>query len=243
VTAAEPVLELRAITAGYGRSTVLRDVDLVVPAGTVVALLGPNGAGKTTLLRTASGLLRPSSGTVRVGGLDVTRRSPHRRTRAGLCLIPEGRGVFPTLSVRENLMLEIPPWRRPARFDAALEAFPILATRLGQRAGTLSGGEQRMLSVARCYLAGPSVVLLDEISTGLAPRVVEQIFESLVGLTRGGVSLLLVEQYVQRALDWAETVYLLSRGRVVFSGRASELDEAAVVSGYLGTAPPPRKEE
>jgi branched-chain amino acid transport system ATP-binding protein len=230
----ERALELRGITAGYGRTTVVRDVSLTVRAGTVVALLGPNGAGKTTLLRAAAGLLRPTAGAVLVGGTDVTRSAPHERAWAGLCLIPEGRGIFPSLTVRENLTLSVPPWRNGASVDPALDAFPVLEERLGQTAGTLSGGEQRMLALARCYLAEPAVVLLDELSTGLAPRLVDQIFESLARLAGEGVSLLLVEQYVGRALDLADTVHLLSRGSVAFSGRAADLDEAAVLRGYLG---------
>jgi branched-chain amino acid transport system ATP-binding protein len=228
-------LALSGITAGYGRSTVLRDVSVDVPRGTVAALLGPNGAGKTTLLKVAAGLLRPSAGTVSVAGQDVSRLSPHRRARAGVCLIPEGRGVFPGLTVRENLVLQVPTWAASSRIDDALELFPVLADRLGEQAGRLSGGQQQMLALARCVLAEPSVVLLDEVSMGLAPIMVDQIFASLHRLAQRGVALLLVEQYVSRALAMADVVYLLNRGDVTYAGPPSGLDEQAVLSGYLGT--------
>ncbi|WP_086055438.1 ABC transporter ATP-binding protein [Frankia coriariae] len=267
VTERADALQLCSVTAGYGRSTVLREVTLTVPAGSVVALLGPNGAGKTTLLRAAAGLLRPSAGTVTVTGRDVTRSSPHQRARAGLCLVPEGRGIFPSLTVQENLQLQLPSWRGHggrgrgggirgsggrgrdsghgddsgrddsgrgnSGVDAALDAFPVLRDRLRQVAGTLSGGQQQMLALARCYLSDPAVVLLDEVSMGLAPRVIDQIFESLRGLAASGVSLLLVEQYVSRALEMADVVCLLGRGRVGFTGAPSELDEDELVRGYL----------
>jgi branched-chain amino acid transport system ATP-binding protein len=236
-TPAEPTaqaLELRGVTAGYGRTTVLRDVDVAVPAGSIVALLGPNGAGKTTLLRVAAGLLRQTSGSVVVCGEEVTRRHPHARGRAGLCLIPEGRGVFPNLSVRENLLLQVPPWEQDRSVVRALEAFPILRERLGQAAGSLSGGEQQMLALSRCFLAKPTVVLLDEVSMGLAPLIIDQIFEALRRLAGEGVALLLVEQYVDRALEMAEGVYLLNQGSIGFSGSPSELDKDEVMRRYIG---------
>jgi branched-chain amino acid transport system ATP-binding protein len=238
---AAPALQLSAITGGYGRSTVLHDVSMSVPAGAVAALLGPNGAGKTTLLRIAAGLLRARRGAVRAGGADLTHRRPHERARAGVCLIPQGRGVFPRLTVRENLRLQVPPWRRGAPVDPALEAFPVLAERLGQTAGSLSGGEQQMLALARCYLAKPSVVLIDELSMGLAPRLVDQLFAGLLQLAGDGIALVLVEQYVNRALQMADWVHLLERGHVAFSGRPSELEGHAVLRGYLGADPQGRK--
>jgi branched-chain amino acid transport system ATP-binding protein len=228
------LLELRGVTAGYGRTTVLREIDITVAAGSVVALLGPNGAGKTTLLRVASGLMWPTEGEVRLLGEDVTRRRAHQRARGGLCLVPEGRGIFPNLSVRENLILQIPPWQRKAGYDAALEAFPILKERLSQTAGSLSGGQQQMLALSRCFLADPKVVLLDEVSMGLAPRVIDEIFDALVKLVMSGVAMLLVEQYVSRALHLADHVYLLGRGHVDFSGTPSQLDEAELMRLYIG---------
>jgi branched-chain amino acid transport system ATP-binding protein len=232
--AVPPVLELARVTAGYGRTTVLREVTISVPAGAVVALLGPNGAGKTTLLRVAAGLLRPSSGDVSLSGERVTARRPFERARRGLCLVPEGRGIFPSLTVRENLLLQIPPWDRSTTIDAALEAFPILEQRLRQTAGSLSGGQQQILAVSRCFVAKPNVVLLDEVSMGLAPRIIDEIFEALLKLKSQGMSLLLVEQYVGHALQVSDHVYVLGRGQVDFSGAPSQLDEAELMRRYIG---------
>ena len=227
-------LELRSISAGYGRTIVVRDVDLEVPRGSVVALLGPNGAGKTTLLRVASGLIRPKSGDVLANGMAVTGFAPHARTSKGICLIPEGRGVFRGLSVRENLQLSVPSGRTNGRVEAALDVFPVLRQRLGQPAGTLSGGQQQMVALARAFLAKPEVVLLDEVSMGLAPIVVDEIFQALGVLRDAGISLLLVEQYVTRALELADHAYLMNRGTISFSGPPSDLDADEVMRRYLG---------
>jgi len=229
-------VEASNITAGYGRSTVLSDVSLAVPPSTVVALLGANGAGKTTLLRVLAGLLRPRAGTVHVQGKDVTQAKPHQRAQAGLCLIPEGRGIFRSLTVRENLDLHIPPWAKSTDITPALDAFPVLRERLGQLAGTMSGGQQQMLALARAYLSNPSVVLLDEVSMGLAPLVVDELFESLSALAASGCALLIVEQYVTRAIAMADTAYLLSKGTVVYGGPAAGLDDDIMAQAYLGGA-------
>ncbi|HVU72962.1 MAG TPA: ABC transporter ATP-binding protein [Mycobacteriales bacterium] len=232
--ASTPVLELRGVTAGYGRATVLRDVSFSVAPGSVTALLGPNGSGKTTTLRTVSGIVKPSAGSVLLGGADVTRKAPHRRAEKGLCLIPEGRGIFRSLTVRDNLRMQVPPWRRGAAVDAAITAFPVLGQRLDQVAGSLSGGQQQMLALGRAYLADPTVVLLDEVSMGLAPRVVDEIFGSLRALAATGVALVVVEQYVTRALELADQVVLLDRGTVGFCGSPATLDEAELMKSYLG---------
>jgi branched-chain amino acid transport system ATP-binding protein len=229
-----PILELRGVTAAYGDTIVLREVDLAVAPGTIAALLGPNGAGKTTLMRVVAGMLRPRVGALLLAGEDITRETPSRRARRGVCLIPEGRGVFPSLTVRENLRLQVPPWGSGNGIEPAVEAFPALGDRLRQRAGSMSGGQQQMLALARCYLSGAKVVLLDEVSMGLAPRVVDEIFESLQVLASRGVTLLLVEQYVNRALALAHSVHLISRGRLTFSGPPDKLDEGDVLAGYLG---------
>jgi branched-chain amino acid transport system ATP-binding protein len=234
---AQPVLQLANITAGYGRSTVLRDVSVEIPSGSIVALLGPNGAGKTTLLRTAAGLLRPAAGTVRLNGAEVTKAPPHHRARGGLCLIPEGRGIFRNLTVRENLRMQVPRGAKGAAaggLDRVLVTFPVLRERLGQTAGTMSGGEQQLLALARCYLTSPRVVLLDEVSMGLAPKMVDEIFAAIVSLAAGGAALVLVEQYVNRALELASTAVLLDRGTIAYNGQTRDLDEAAVLRGYLG---------
>ncbi|HVW34414.1 MAG TPA: ABC transporter ATP-binding protein [Acidimicrobiia bacterium] len=228
------MLTLEGITAGYGPATVLRDVDLTVPASSVVALLGPNGAGKTTLLRVTSGLLAPWAGRVLLEGTEVTGLSPDGLARRGVCHVPEGRGVFPPLSVRENLALFSPPGGEQAGLDRALEAFPDLAGRLDQTAGTMSGGQQQMLALARAYVAGARVILLDEVSMGLAPIVVDQIFEFLHRVAGEGVSLLLVEQYVNKALAIADYAYILARGRISFAGDAAELADEDVFARYLG---------
>jgi branched-chain amino acid transport system ATP-binding protein len=231
---AGPALELGGVTAAYGRTVVVRDVSLAVPETGIVALLGPNGAGKTTLLRVCAGLLRPTSGSVRIGGIDATSAPAFQRARDGLCLIPEGRGIFPSLTVAENLRLHTPPWSSENRLDRALDAFPVLRDRLKQRAGSLSGGQQQMVALARVYLAQTKVALLDEVSMGLAPLVVDEIFEQLVLMARSGIALLLVEQYVNRALEMADHVYLMNQGTMAFSGPPSQLDEETVVARYLG---------
>jgi branched-chain amino acid transport system ATP-binding protein len=228
------MLELQGVVAGYGATTVLRGVDLTVPDGVVVALLGANGAGKTTLLRVASGLLHPTAGRLLVDGEDVSRAAPSSLVRRGVCHVPEGRGVFAPLTVRENLLLQAPRGEESAALDRAVSVFPRLGERMGQVAGTMSGGEQQMLALARAYVQHPKVVLLDEVSMGLAPKVVDEIFEFLGLLSSQGVSLLLVEQYVTRALAAADYVYLLNRGEVAFAGEPSELEGEDVFTQYVG---------
>ena len=228
------MFELRNISAGYEGHAVLRDVSVVVPDHSVVALVGPNGAGKTTLLRVASGLLAPSAGQLLLDGEDVTGWSSDRLARGGVCHVPEGRGVFPGLSVRDNLRLQAPAEMDRAAVAHAARAFPKLGERADQAAGTLSGGEQQMLALAHAYVADPSVVLLDEVSMGLAPRVVDEIFEYLRELAAAGTALLLVEQYVKRALELADYVYVLRRGCVDFAGEPGELGTEAILASYLG---------
>jgi branched-chain amino acid transport system ATP-binding protein len=228
------MLELRNVSAGYGAGLVLRDVTLTVPAGSVVALLGANGAGKTTLLKVAAGLLTPSGGGVFLGEENVTAQPPEKRARLGLCHVPEGRGIFPTLTVADNLRLQAPPRVDRQAIARAIQAFPRLGERLQQRAGTMSGGEQQMLALARAYVSDPNVVLLDEVSMGLAPRIVDEIFVHLRTLAATGISLLIVEQYVARALELADYVYILDRGRLTYVGEPSEISEARIAQSYLG---------
>ncbi len=228
------MLEIRNVTGGYGNTTVLRDISLTVPDSSVVALLGPNGAGKTTTLRMASGLLRPREGEILLDGTDVRKLGPYQRTALGLCHIPEGRGIFPSLSVRDNLVLFVERGKEKEAWERAVDTFPVLGERRRQIAGTLSGGEQQMLALVRAYVANPRMVLVDEASLGLAPLVVDRIFEFLEKIAREGASLLLVEQYVSRALALADTVYLLNQGEIVHSGPSAGLTEDHIFELYTG---------
>jgi branched-chain amino acid transport system ATP-binding protein len=228
------MLELRNITAGYDNHTVLRDVTVVVPDHSVVSLLGPNGAGKTTLLRVASGLLKPQSGSVILNGLDVTGWPPNKLARAGLGHVPEGRGIFAGMTVWENLRMEAPADREGAALGLVGDVFPRLKDRTKQVAGSLSGGEQQMLALASIYLAEPQVALLDEVSMGLAPNIVDEIYVHLRRIAARGASLLLVEQYVGRALAIAQYVYVMRKGQIEFVGEPTELGESDVLAAYLG---------
>jgi branched-chain amino acid transport system ATP-binding protein len=234
-----PALELDGISAGYEGATVCTDLSLTVPAGSVTALLGANGAGKTTTLRVAAGLLRPTRGVVRVYGADVTRLPAHQRARAGVCLIPEGRGIFRSLTVAENLRLQGPPRASADGLHRVIEVFPALGRHLGREAGSLSGGEQQMLALARAYLANPALVLVDEASCGLSPLMVDQVFATLRDIAAAGVALLIVEQYVHRALEVAQQVVVLDRGRVLFRGQPSELGRDVLLRSYLGAESDP----
>lgn len=228
------MLTLDSVTTAYGGTTVLRNVDLNVGKGEVLALLGPNGAGKTTLLRTATGFVKPKSGSIRMGERDLTGASPHTFTRAGICHLPEGRGIFPSLSVRDNLLVHA---RTRKLDDAVAEAtalFPVLGKRLKQLAGSLSGGEQQMLALSRAYLTDPQVVIVDEASLGLAPIIVDHIYEALQVLVQRGMALILVEQYVQKVLGLAQRVCVLSRGEIVWSGIAANTDVDDIYDTYLG---------
>jgi branched-chain amino acid transport system ATP-binding protein len=230
------MLTLDRIEAGYAGTTVLRDVTLAVPPSSVVALLGANGAGKTTLLRVASGLLHATSGHLMLDGRDVTYCRPHELVELGVCHVPEGRGVFPSLTVRENLLLHSPRGKEAESLELAVSAFPKLGQRLDQVARTMSGGEQQMLALSRAYVQSPRFVLLDEVSMGLAPKIVDEIFEFLRLLAAQGSSLLLVEQYVTRALEVADYVYLINRGEIALAGEPGELDGTDVFMAYAGVS-------
>ena len=235
-----PLLEVDGVTSGYGKVEVLHDLSIGVPEGTVVALLGPNGAGKTTTLKVISGTLPVWQGNVMYDGKRIDGRSPYEIARSGVTLVPEGRGIFPGLNVRENLEIGVRAGdsdeSRGDRLEQVLTTFPRLRERLSQRAGTLSGGEQQMLALSRAFLGNPRVLLMDEISMGLAPRIVEQLFESVNELRERGLTIVLVEQYLTYALRFADICYVLAKGRIEFVGEASELrDSEALASSYLGT--------
>jgi branched-chain amino acid transport system ATP-binding protein len=221
-------LSIRGLRAGYGPIEVLHGVDLDVPAGSLTALLGRNGAGKTTLLSVLAGLLPQRAGSVVWGGRELGRLPTHVRARSGMLLIPERRGVFPDLSVRDNLEIFAESRDVTAAAGPAFDAFPILRDRLGQRAGSLSGGEQQMLAMSRALLQQPRLLLLDEISFGLAPRITRQLFDVVAGLARSGVTVVMVEQYLADALRLADIAYVLSRGEVTFAGEPGELADRSL---------------
>ena len=237
-----PALELDRVAAGYGRVEILHGVSLAVPAGTVVALLGPNGAGKTTTLRAVSGTLPLSRGTIRLDGRRINGRSPSAIARLGVALIPEGRGIFPSLSVRDNIAIAVrcapgaSDEQRRSGFDRIVATFPRLGERLSQAAGTLSGGEQQMLALSRALVAQPRVLMMDEISMGLAPIIVDQLYEAVAALRSQGTTILLVEQYLTHALQLADICYVLAKGEVAFVGEPLELRDPAIVGQYLGVA-------
>lgn len=227
-------LELCGVHVGYGRTKVLRGVDLSVPQGATVALLGANGAGKTTLLRAAAGLLAVTAGTVQLDGRRAPG-SPDGRARAGLCLVPEGRGIFPRLTVEENVALFAGGRRRrDEAFDRVAAVFPILGERRRQTAGTMSGGQQQMLAFSRALCTGARVILADELSFGLAPIVLDELFEAVAGLRDAGRSLLVVEQFVDRVIGLADWVYVLEKGTVTFVGEPGQLADGGVFERYLG---------
>lgn len=233
-SAVVPALAIDNLSSGYSGTSVLHGVSLTVPPSSATALLGANGAGKTTLLRTAAGLLKPSAGRIELGGADVTRSAPHKRSRLGLCYIPEGRGVFRSLTVRENLVIQAARSKEADAIDRAVSAFPVLGRRLAQRAGTLSGGEQQMLAMAQAWIGSPKVILVDEASLGLAPVLVDEIFAFLERLSREGAALLLVDQFAARAMQLASWVYVLRRGIIVFEGTSKDLSGRDLFGLYVG---------
>jgi branched-chain amino acid transport system ATP-binding protein len=231
------LLELRDVRAAYDRITVLHGVNLSVAAGQVVALLGPNGAGKTTALKVAAGVHPVSSGHLLLGGRDVTGVGIRDLARAGVCLIPEGRGVFPNLSVRDNLLMMTFTGRsREEIEEVAFARFPILARRASQAAGTMSGGEQQMLALARGLATDPAVLLLDELSMGLAPLVVGQLYEQVAEIARQGVAVLVVEQFAAAVLGIADHAAVLVRGRIERQGHPDGGLRDELSTLYLGSS-------
>jgi branched-chain amino acid transport system ATP-binding protein len=231
-----PILEVVDLHAAYGRIEVLRGVDLRMPRGSVMALLGPNGAGKSTLLKVISGQMQQTSGDVHLAGVHVTNARPDDLAQLGLTTIPEGRSVFPNLTVEENLLLMSYAGVRPDQvFDTAYSYFPRLHERRHQLAGTMSGGEQQMLALARALTSDPALLLLDELSMGLAPLIVEELYESVGQIARNGVSILVVEQFARTALQIADYAAVMTGGRVVATGEPSEI-EAIMADVILGGA-------
>ncbi|MGH9275930.1 MAG: ABC transporter ATP-binding protein [Acidimicrobiales bacterium] len=232
-------LELDDVRAGYGRIEILRGVSLEVPEGSVVALLGPNGVGKTTTLRAISGTLPVTSGTIRLDGRRIDNRRASTIASRGLVLVPEGRGVFPALSVRDNLRVAhrsapravAGPW--DAWLDEVATTFPRIGERLDQAAGSLSGGEQQMLAVCRALVGDPRVIMFDELSMGLAPLVVASLFDRVAALRDAGRTIVLVEQYLTYALELADLCYVLAKGEVVWAGEPAELRHLPTAAVYL----------
>ncbi len=239
------MLIVENLVAGYGKVQVLRGVSIEVPRGRLVTLIGSNGAGKTTTLRAISGMIQPVSGTIRLGGGDIAGLPSHQITRRGLAHSPEGRRVFPTQSVTDNLLLGAFPrltGSRPrgdtaADLDRMFDLFPRLKERREQLAGTLSGGEQQMLAMARALMLNPDVLLLDEPSMGLAPKLVEEVFSTIARLKERRTTMLLVEQFAAAALEVADFGYVMENGAISASGPSAKLrDDPAVRAAYLGSA-------
>ena len=231
---AAPPISVAGLRAGYGRIEVLHGIDLHVPAGSVFALLGTNGAAKSTLLKVIAGHVRATAGDVRIGDVPVGSRSVEHLARQGVCLVPEGRGIFPNLTVRENLRIwtyasSIP---LPEVEERTYAAFPRLSERRQQAAGALSGGEQQMLAISRALVSAPSVLLIDELSMGLAPLIVAELYQMVAKLAEGGMTVLLVEQFVTTALAVASRAAIMANGRITGEGTPAEMADAAL-SAYL----------
>ncbi len=237
------MLKIDQLVASYGKVRVLHGITLQVKKGALVALIGSNGAGKTTTLRAISGMLRPQSGSVQLGDAEIAGKPAYEIARRGLAHSPEGRRVFPTLPVRDNLELGAYPRLTGARtkgdvaadIERMYELFPRLRERRGQLAGTLSGGEQQMLAMARALMLSPEVLLLDEPSMGLSPKLVEEVFATIARLKAAGITMLLVEQFAAAALEVADFAYVLENGKIALSGEAAKMrDDPAVRAAYLG---------
>jgi branched-chain amino acid transport system ATP-binding protein len=233
----QPLLSVRDLDVKYQSVQALFEISIDVPEGSVVAILGANGAGKSTLARAVSGLVPSSGGKIHFGGRDITKAKPHDIRRAGLVHIPEGRGIFPGLSVQENLRMGVrrvgTTEQRRTAIDHAYDLFPRLAERRSQRAGTLSGGEQQMLALARALAVPPRLIIADEMSLGLAPLVVDMVFDSIQQASKSGVTIVLIEQFIHRALGLADQCMILTRGVVAWTGPAAKAEQE-VLDRYLG---------
>lgn len=235
------MLEVQKIVAGYGRLTALKEIDITVGKGEIVFVVGPNGAGKSTLLKSISGLVSPESGDISFLGKSVVGKSPEQICRRGLALIPEGRHIFKTLTVQENLLVGSLVRNNSSELRAdkemVLDTFPILRDRLNGIAGHLSGGEQQQLAIARAILQRPSLLMIDEPSLGLAPLVIDQVYESLRQLNQNGLTLLIVEQSTQRMMELANRIYVVRNGKVVLEATPENMiDERDLDAAYFGFA-------
>ncbi|MCU1373064.1 MAG: transporter related [Actinomycetia bacterium] len=230
-----PALELIDVHAGYGRIDVLHGVNLSIPRGRAMALLGPNGAGKSTTVQVAGGRLVPTSGCLHVAGNHVNGAAPGELAQAGVCTVPEGRGIFPNLTVDENLwvMTHVARAERAEVRERAFRHFPRLAGRRTQLAGTLSGGEQQMLAMSRALVAEPSVLILDEVSMGLAPLIVRELYENVARLKELGIAMLIVEQFAETALAVADFAAIMAHGRIQAVGLPDEI-AGELAGAYLG---------
>ncbi len=229
------LLRVEGLCAAYGHLQALTEIDLSVEQGETLAVVGANGAGKSTLLRAIMGLMSASAGRVLLHGSDITTLRAHRRVRDGVALVPEGRRLFPTLTVQENLQVGAQSGRPgPWSLRAVYEAFPLLADRAQQRASTLSGGQQQAVAIGRALMANPALLLLDEVSLGLAPVVIRQVYAVLPAISASGTTVLVVEQDLGQALAVADTVACLLEGRVVLGGPADGLDPAQIAAAYFG---------
>jgi branched-chain amino acid transport system ATP-binding protein len=223
---ASPILEARELHSYYGSSHVLQGVDFSIGAGEVVALMGRNGMGKTTLLRSMLGLLKPRAGVVKIDGAPVTELPPHRIARLGIAFVPENRGIFPTLTVAENLLMAARPAATAVNawtLERVLAVFPPLAARLGHRGGQLSGGEQQMLTIGRALLTNPRLLILDEATEGLAPRVAATIWRTIRSIRDGGIATVIVDKHFAMLAEIADRCAILVKGRKVFDGSPAEL--------------------
>jgi branched-chain amino acid transport system ATP-binding protein len=232
------LLDVASIRVARGEVDTLRDVSITVRTGELVAILGANGAGKTTLLRALSGLLPPHAGKISFDGVDITTAAPHKIARSGMIHVPEGRGVLPELTVRENLNLGLVlhGWRgRSEELDRVYALFPILKARTDAMAGMLSGGEQQMLSIARSLLCRPKLLMVDELSLGLSPKITQELMALLAQISRTGPTVLIVEQNAQQVLRYADRIYVLAQGSVALTGAADQLrQDPALLGAYLG---------
>jgi branched-chain amino acid transport system ATP-binding protein len=236
MAATDALLRVEELQVRYGPALALANVSLTLRAGDVVAVLGANGAGKSTLARTVSGLVPAGRGSITFDGKDITRWPAYRVRRGGIVYLPEGRGIFPALTVTENIQMAadlLPRTARRQATDDALEMFPNLAARRATRAGLLSGGEQQMLSLTRGLVTSPKLIIADEMSLGLAPKMVDMVFESLGRLKAAGVTMIIIEQFVHRALAFADQCVLLSRGQVAWQGAPGAADRE-ILARYLG---------